>query len=326
MKIEHLQYVQEIARLGSVNKAAESLILAQPYLSSMLKDIERDLGWRLFTRDSRGVKPTEQGSIFLAKAAEIIRVYAEIEAMRLKASASDGPFSLANIYAFTVLDLFNDFSAMHEGQRFRYSEMPPTEIIDTVYRGLADLGLMICGERQYSDFAKQLEKGGLIFERLVSEPFYIILSRNHPLFSAASLHSADLLPYTFVVDKSKRDFHRENFAPWYEADKVSPVLFDNNRSAMYYLTKVSHCFAVGQKSLNLTNPFVAAGELRYIPWHDTPYQVHSGILRQKDKRLPEAAQEFCRIMHGFFAGYELSEWQHLRKFGFEKNDTILADS
>ena len=65
MILAQLDGFVEIARRGSVSRAAEALFLTQPALTARLKGLERDLGTALFIRHGRGVRLTEAGRAFL---------------------------------------------------------------------------------------------------------------------------------------------------------------------------------------------------------------------------------------------------------------------
>ena len=65
MTIQQLRYAVTISELGSLNKAAEVLYVAQPSLTSALQELERELGVTLFSRSGRGVTPTNDGTEFL---------------------------------------------------------------------------------------------------------------------------------------------------------------------------------------------------------------------------------------------------------------------
>ena len=69
MTIQQLRYAVTISELGSLNKAAEVLYVAQPSLTSALQELERELGVTLFSRSGRGVTPTNDGTEFLHYAA-----------------------------------------------------------------------------------------------------------------------------------------------------------------------------------------------------------------------------------------------------------------
>lgn len=71
MEIRVLRYFLEIAREGNMSRAAESLHVTQPTLSKQMKDLEQELGKKLFRRGSKSVSLTDEG-MFLRKRAEDI--------------------------------------------------------------------------------------------------------------------------------------------------------------------------------------------------------------------------------------------------------------
>jgi DNA-binding transcriptional LysR family regulator len=68
VEARHLRYALALAEHRHFGRAAASLGIAQPPLSSQIAALERDVGERLFDRTSRGVFPTAAGSAFLARA------------------------------------------------------------------------------------------------------------------------------------------------------------------------------------------------------------------------------------------------------------------
>jgi DNA-binding transcriptional LysR family regulator len=72
-----------VARTGSLNQAALLLDLNQSTVSRRLTALEADLGATLFRRSHLGLVPTEAGSVFVARAAEIeARTEALVETIR----------------------------------------------------------------------------------------------------------------------------------------------------------------------------------------------------------------------------------------------------
>lgn len=55
MNILHMKYAVEVARVGSLSKAAENLILAQPNLSRAVRDLEQEAGIKIFERTAKGM-------------------------------------------------------------------------------------------------------------------------------------------------------------------------------------------------------------------------------------------------------------------------------
>ncbi|WP_328611603.1 LysR family transcriptional regulator [Amycolatopsis sp. NBC_00345] len=68
MEARHLRYALALAEHQHFGRAAASLGIAQPPLSTQIAALEREVGERLFDRTARGVFPTAAGKAFLARA------------------------------------------------------------------------------------------------------------------------------------------------------------------------------------------------------------------------------------------------------------------
>ena len=65
MRREQLDAFVEVARRGSVSRAAEALYVTQPTLTARLKGLEQELDAKLFVRSQRGMRLTDAGRAFL---------------------------------------------------------------------------------------------------------------------------------------------------------------------------------------------------------------------------------------------------------------------
>ena len=73
MNIQDIRYISAIAEAGSISKAADRLLVAQPSLSKCIQKVEKEYDVTLFTR-TRGSSSelTEEGELFLEMAREIL--------------------------------------------------------------------------------------------------------------------------------------------------------------------------------------------------------------------------------------------------------------
>lgn len=61
MRIEQLQYVEAVARLGSFRRASEEMHISQPALSETVRNLERELGIDLLDRSRAGARISAHG-------------------------------------------------------------------------------------------------------------------------------------------------------------------------------------------------------------------------------------------------------------------------
>ncbi|MDO5115099.1 MAG: LysR family transcriptional regulator [Synergistaceae bacterium] len=72
MEFRMLRYFLEIAREGNMTRAAETLHVSQPTLSKQMKDLEEELGKKLFRRGSSSVSLTSEGMLLRKRAEDIL--------------------------------------------------------------------------------------------------------------------------------------------------------------------------------------------------------------------------------------------------------------
>jgi molybdate transport repressor ModE-like protein len=80
MEIEfrHIAVVHEIARAGSIARAARRLGLSQPAASELVARLERYVGQPIFSRSRSGVRPTAFGRDLLAESDHLLPIFAEL--------------------------------------------------------------------------------------------------------------------------------------------------------------------------------------------------------------------------------------------------------
>lgn len=72
MEIRVLRYFLEVAREGNITRSAAYLHISQPTLSRQLKELEEELGKKLFVRSNYSVKLTEEGMLLRKRAEDIL--------------------------------------------------------------------------------------------------------------------------------------------------------------------------------------------------------------------------------------------------------------
>ena len=71
MTIQQIEYFEEVFRIRGMRKAAEKLYVSQPAISTVIKNLEKELGVTLFLRSSPLI-PTEAGMRFHELASDLL--------------------------------------------------------------------------------------------------------------------------------------------------------------------------------------------------------------------------------------------------------------
>jgi len=179
-----------IAEAGSVTKAAATLGLAQPALTTQLQRIERAVGGPLFVRERRGIRPTPLGDLVLARARVLIPavnglqqdVTALIGADRVaqyRIGATNGPVSGG---------LVQRLAAAHPGRPVTvHAAWSADEITARVLDGRLDYAIVgACAPSIPSPDA------GLVWQPLCIDPVWVLVGENHRLAGRAEVALAEL--------------------------------------------------------------------------------------------------------------------------------------
>jgi len=79
LNLKHLRYFWSVASHGSIARAAESLYLTPQTISGQLRELEEQLGAKLFRRDGRQLVLTETGRMVFSYADEMFRLGLELQ-------------------------------------------------------------------------------------------------------------------------------------------------------------------------------------------------------------------------------------------------------
>ena len=139
--IQHLRYAVEVAKTGSISRAAENLFMGQPHLSKAIRELEEDMNITIFRRTPKGVEPTEQGEQFLEYARRILEQVDELESLYKPSGVKK--FSLSLPRASYAAFAFSEFAAAlddAEGLDVKYRETNSTQVLKNVGDGVSNLG------------------------------------------------------------------------------------------------------------------------------------------------------------------------------------------
>lgn len=147
MELRHIRYFMAVADEMSFTRAAEKLCIAQPPLSRQIKDLEEELGARLFERSSHSLRLTEEGLLFKQYAMQILELESKSKDEISEMSSNlHGRVYFATVEAYGPRLLAGWISGFHEINPYvQYDLWTGTtdEIVNRIHRGLCDLAVVM---------------------------------------------------------------------------------------------------------------------------------------------------------------------------------------
>ncbi len=215
MNILHMKYAVEVARLGSLNKAAEALMIAQPNISRSIKELEADLGISIFNRSAKGMELTLEGEEFIGYAQSILKQIDEVEMVYKQGSPKKQKFSISVPRACYISDAFAEFSKClsDDPAEIFYKETNSQRTINNVLNRDYKLGIIRYAENYDKYFKAMLEDKGLSYEMVAEFTYVLIMSRDNPLTEKEDITFDDLVPYIEIA-------HADPYVPSLPLSKV----------------------------------------------------------------------------------------------------------
>lgn len=216
MNIKHLKYALEVAKTGSINKAAENLYIDQPNLSRAIKELETDLNITIFERSSKGIIVTADGERLLQYSRIILKELDEMEEMFKEKTINKQNFSIsvprAAYISYAFANFTNNITTDNPAEIF-YNETNSSHTLDNILSSDYKLGILRYAER-YSSHFKETFVDKDLESRLVTEFSYVlIMSKDSPLAKLDRIRFDDLANYIEIT-------HADPFVPSLPLSKI----------------------------------------------------------------------------------------------------------
>lgn len=193
MDFRRLRYFVAVAEEQSFSRAAQRLHIAQPPLSSQIKQLETELEVRLFDRTSRGVRLTEAGQLLLEESRRLLAQVEQTErAVRRGGNGEVGRITLGFVPSASnevLPELLKLFRSRFPGVELFLREMRPDQVVSSLHTGQTDVGFLDL----------PLEDPALDVAYVSREPLILALPEAHPLASQASVDLRDVAGEPFIM-------------------------------------------------------------------------------------------------------------------------------
>jgi len=143
VELRHLRYFVAVAEELSFTRAAERLHIAQPPLSTQIRNLEAALGVALFDRSRRQVALTDAGELLLEESRRLLtQIEQALSATRTAGEGEAGRLTIGFIPSASTSTLpghLRAFRKRHPGVELFLRELPPDELAAQLHAGALDL-------------------------------------------------------------------------------------------------------------------------------------------------------------------------------------------
>ena len=300
MTLQQLKYAITISETGSLNKAAETLYISQPSLTTAIRELEKEIGIRIFNRSGRGVTLTNDGTEFILYARQVygqynllVEKYSPDSSIKKKFGVSSQHYSFA-VKAFVEM-VKNFDTAEYE---FAIRETKTRDIINDVYTLRSEIGILYLNDFNRKPLTKLFESNGLCFHTLTECKPFVYLWKGHPLANERSICFEQLLDYPCL------SFEQGESSSFYLSEEIL--------STANYLRTIKTCdratmlnLMIGLNGYTLCSGIICE-ELNGTDFLAVPFEADSsdgimeiGCIVRKNTMLSEMGRLYIRELKNY---------------------------
>lgn len=290
MDIRNLTTFIQVAELGSFSKAGERLGFSQPTVSVQIKQLEQELGSRLFDRVGHMVRLTEKGQDVLLYAQQILRLSQQMADPTTADRMTT--IRLATADSLCVPLLGRELSALRKAH--------PNITVQLTTAGTGELFRLL--DHNEVDLACTLDTHIYNSSYVIAaeEPVgvHFVVAADHPLAEKVLLTKADLVRQDFLLTERGMSYRRL-LDEWMARDsmQIQPVLETGSADLILRLTEQG----AGMSFLPdyVTAPAVAAGKVVRLDAEDFRPELWVQLLYHKNKWISRPMEAMLHHLSQF---------------------------
>lgn len=243
MELRHLRYFVAVGEEEHFGRGAQRLRVAQPALSRQIQDLEREIGFKLFDRLSRGVKLSSAGRLFLDEARGILHQLNEATERALRVARGQSGtlrvgFTENASWRGVVPDSFRLFRDHYPDAELQLNPLPSLQQLEAVRAGRLDAGFMF----NPPEPDRELDRLPVAANSLA-----LAAPARHPLGKVRNLRLRDMIDARFIwfPRRESAAFYDRLMYECYRAGLKSPRIVQEASNEATILTLVAQGIGVG---------------------------------------------------------------------------------
>jgi DNA-binding transcriptional LysR family regulator len=267
LEYRHIRYFLAVAEELHFRKAAEKLYISQPGLSRQIKQMEDDLGFKMFERHNRKVQLTAVGKYLQTELSKNLKNLDDIfNHAKLLNDGIDGNLKFGYVGSAmqeVIPKILPEFRKKHPNINFSLNEMDNRTQIDALLNREIDIGFV------------RLERvpRGLEIQPIFEDTFSLVLPKLHPINASNFNGLYELKNESFILfDRSYSESYFEKVMQIFDYSGFTPLISHNtvNASSIYRLVENNFGVSIVPTSLKLGYDMqIKFIELNQIPQRTT---------------------------------------------------------
>ena len=300
MEIRQLRAFVAIAELGTFTAGALRVHVTQAAISMQIRQLENELGARLFIRAPRRVMLTEAGEHLLQRAHHILREHdAAVDEIAELAGAERGRLRIGTASAMVTTDvlpkLLHDVRKQHAGAEITVASGTSETLVQQILAGELDLAFV----------SLPVEARGINTERLSQDQLVAIASPRHKLAKQRTVSAYTLAGEKLILGERGGNTRRLIDQFFAQAGVTLHVSMELSRQAAIR-RMVEEDMGVGIVPLQSVSEAVEKGRL--VRWWIEGAQINweLGIARLTGGYESPITQTFVKLSRNFFGSSPLA--------------------
>ncbi len=271
----------EVARRGSVSRAAEALFITQPTLTARLHGLERELGTPLFLRTPQGMRLTDAGRAWIPFAERALRALVEgRDALEQVKSASAGHLMVAAapaVSTYLLPELLERFVAAHPRVEVSVRTGHSEDVVDLVLRDEVQIGI-----------GRAIRHPELELRPFHTEDLALVCAPDHPFTRRTAVPMAEVAGQKLIMFDRTSSYYEITQAAFLSAGvKLRGLMMDLD-SIEAAKKMVERGLGVALVPATAVAREVEAGTLCIIRMEDAPPMQNTIVaFRRRDAGPPE---------------------------------------
>ncbi len=219
MTLQQLKYASVISETGQFSRASEKLFVTQPSLTKAINELEKELGFEIFTRSRRGVTVTERGGEFIIYARQVLMQFGLLEQKFKSGNNFKQRFAVSCQHYTFASDAFYETIKGFDNSKFDFAirETTTRNVIHDVSTMRSEVGILFLADFNRQFLKKELADKGLEFHTLLKSRPYVFMCRDNPLSEKKYVTIDDLEPYPCII------YEQDEGMPYYYSEELLPL-------------------------------------------------------------------------------------------------------